>query len=146
MIVGKSFLDRHAMRVVCTTLQIVVLLFLLPHILPAAEVARPMEVPRTDIDFLLNLARSGKVEAQLLLGEYYHARHEYAEAMPWLRLAAEQGAVEAQRRLALMYEAGQGVPRDDEQAAFWLHCAAAQGDPLAFYKEGFSYATSAGIP
>jgi TPR repeat protein len=93
-----------------------------------------------------SLIRIGKVEAQLLFGEYYHARHEYAEAVPWLRLAAEQGAVEAQRRLALMYEAGQGVPREDEQAAFWLHCATAQGDPLAFYKEGFSYATNAGLP
>jgi hypothetical protein len=134
------------MRFARLTLQIVVLLVLLPHMLPAAEVARPLEEPRTDTDFLLNLARSGKVEAQILLGEYYHARHQYAEALPWMRLAAERGAVEAQRQLALMYETGQGVPRDDEQAAFWLHCATVQGDPLAFYKEGFSYTTSAGVP
>jgi TPR repeat protein len=105
-----------------------------------------MEQAGTDVTFLLNLASSGKVEAQVLLGEYFLARQEYAEALPWLRLAAGQGDVEAQRRLALMYETGQGVPRDYEQAAFWLRCATAKGDPLALYKEGFSYATSAGVP
>lgn len=61
-------------------------------------------------------------------------------------MATKRGEVEAQRRLAQMYESGQGVPRDEEKAIFWLRCATAQGDPLAVYKEGFSYATSVGIP
>lgn len=134
------------MRFVCISLSVVVLFALSPRLLQASEIVRPMEQAGTDVAFLLNLARSGKVEAQALLGEYFLDRREYAEALPWLRLAAGQGEVEAQRRLALMYETGQGVPRDYEQAAFWLRCATAQGDPLAVYKEGFSYATSAGVP
>jgi hypothetical protein len=112
----------------------------------ASEVVRPMEPTGTDVAFLLNLARSGKIEAQVLLGEYFLDRQEYAEALPWLRLAAGQGEVEAQRRLALMYETGQGVPRDYERASFWLRCATEQKDSFAFYKEGFCYTTSAGVP
>jgi len=134
------------MRFLCITLPVLILLVCVPHFLQASDVARPKEAVRTDTEFLRNLAHSGNIEAQLLLGEYYHARQEYAEALPWLHLAAKQGEVEAQRRLAQMYEAGQGVPRDDEKAAFWLRCATAQGDPLALYKEGFTYATGAGVP
>ena len=134
------------MRFVCISLSVVVLFALSSRFLQASEVDRPMEQTGTDVTFLLNLARSGKIEAQVLLGEYFLDRQEYAEALPWLRLAAGQGEVEAQRRLALMYETGQGVPRDYEQAAFWLRCATEQKDSLAFYKEGFCYTTSAGIP
>lgn len=134
------------MRFVCISLSVVVLFALSSSFLQASEVVRPTEQAGTDVAFLLNLARSGKVEAQVLLGEYFLDRQEYAEALPWLRLAAGQGEVEAQRRLALMYETGQGVSRDYEQAAFWLRCATEQRDPLAFYKEGFSYTTSAGVP
>ena len=128
------------------SLSVVVLFALSSRFLQASEVDRPMEQTGTDVTFLLNLARSGKIEAQVLLGEYFLDRQEYAEALPWLRLAAGQGEVEAQRRLALMYETGQGVPRDYEQAAFWLRCATEQRDSVAFYKEGFSYTTSAGVP
>jgi TPR repeat protein len=134
------------MRFVCISLSVVVLFALSSRFLQASEVVRPTEQAGTDVAFLLNLARSGKVEAQVLLGEYFLDRQEYAEALPWLRLAAGQGEVEAQRRLALMYETGQGVPRDYEQAAFWLRCATEQRDSVAFYKEGFSYTTSAGVP
>jgi TPR repeat protein len=134
------------MRFVCISLSVVFLFTLSSRFLQAAEVVRPKTTAGTDVAFLLNLAHSGKIEAQLLLGEYYLDRQEYAEALPWLRLAAGQGEVEAQRRLALMYETGQGVPRDYEQAAFWLRCATEQGDTLAFYKEGFCYSTNAGVP
>jgi len=119
---------------------------LFPALGTGAEVAGPKEPAGTDIAFLLNLAQSGKVEAQVLLGEYYLDRKEYAVALPWLQLAAKQGEVEAQRRLALMYETGQGVSRDYARAAFWLHCATEQGDSVAYYKEGFTYSTSAGVP
>ena len=134
------------MRLWFISLSVVVLLVLSAHLPQASESLRTVEPARTDTAFLLNLARSGKVEAQVLLGEYHLARHEYAAALRWLRLAADQGEVEAQRRLALMYELGQGLPRDYEQAAVWLRRATKQGDTLAFYKEGFCYTTSAGIP
>jgi hypothetical protein len=141
-----NFLNRCDMRLVCISLSVVVLFALLSRVLLASEAVRPVEPAGPDVAFLLNLARSGNVEAQVLLGEYYLDRQEYAEALPWLQLAAGQGEVGAQRRLAVMYETGQGVQRDYEQAAFWLRCATEQRDPFAFYKEGFCYTTSAGVP
>ncbi len=123
------------------------MLTVLPARLPQqVENLQAMEPDRTDAEFLLSLARTGKAEAQLLLGEYFLQRRDYAAAVPWLQRGAEQGDVEAQRRLALLYEAGTGVPRDQEQAESWFRSATKQGDALAFYKGGFCYTTSAGIP
>jgi TPR repeat protein len=49
-----------------------------------------------------------------------------AEALKWIRQAAEQGYAEAQRLLGVMYYLGQGVARDDVEAVKWLHKAAEQ--------------------
>ena len=48
-------------------------------------------------------------------------------AMKWLRMAADQGVVQAQCRLGVMYHLGQGVPQNTSQALRWLHKAQAQG-------------------
>ena len=53
---------------------------------------------------------------------------DVVEATRWFRLAAQQGYVEAQTILGLLYGEGQGVPQDDAQAYAWLNIAAAQGD------------------
>ena len=53
---------------------------------------------------------------------------DVVEASRWFHLAAQQGHVEAQTILGLMYAEGQGVPQDDAQAYAWLNIAAAQGD------------------
>ena len=42
------------------------------------------------------------------------------EAFGWYLKAAEQGDVEAQRKLASMYEDGLGVEKDSAMALFWL--------------------------
>jgi TPR repeat protein len=44
-------------------------------------------------------------------------------AMSWFRLAAEQENPRAQARLALLYESGQGVARDKDEAYFWITLA-----------------------
>jgi len=46
----------------------------------------------------------------------------------WLRKAANQGFARAQFFLGLLYEEGQGVPRDMAQAVLWYGRAAEQGD------------------
>lgn len=46
------------------------------------------------------------------------------EAMNWWRLAAEQGNVFAQEKLAWKYVLGEGVPQDDVMAYMWLDIAA----------------------
>ena len=55
------------------------------------------------------------------------------------RLAAEQGDAEAQYRLALMYEQGEGVPENNKQAVKWYRLAAEQGYVEAQYELGVRY-------
>ena len=50
-----------------------------------------------------------------------------AEAVRWLRLAADQGHADAQHNLGWMYANGEGVPEDDAEAARWYRLAADQG-------------------
>jgi hypothetical protein len=53
---------------------------------------------------------------------------DYAEAMRWYRLAAEQGDADAQGNLGVMYDTGTGVPQDYVAAHMWFNLSAAQGD------------------
>src|SRR5674476_487113 len=63
------------------------------------------------------------------------ASHTNAEPMPnadgsaeqQIRIKAEQGDVEAQNNLGVMYANSKGVAQDDKQAAFWFRKAAEQG-------------------
>ncbi len=52
----------------------------------------------------------------------------FAQAVKWYRLAAEQGHAEAQAILGIMYAEGEGVPQDYVLAYKWLNLAAAEGD------------------
>ena len=52
---------------------------------------------------------------------------DYAEAVKWYRLAAEQGDADAQYNLGVMYDNGQGVPQDYAEAVKWYRLAAEQG-------------------
>ena len=56
---------------------------------------------------------------------------DYAEAVRWYRLAAEQGDAEAQFNLGVMYTDGKGVPQDYVLAHMWFNLSAAQGDEMA---------------
>ncbi|MDB4654665.1 hypothetical protein OAE40_02680, partial [Rubripirellula sp.] len=57
---------------------------------------------------------------------------DYAEAVKWSRLAADQGDVMAQCKLGMMYDNGHGVAQDDAEAYVWFSVAAAGGDAEAF--------------
>jgi len=63
-------------------------------------------------------------------------------AAQWFLKAAEQGDVVAQSNLGLLYQKGQGVPRNYDQAAKWYLRAAEQGNDMAqnglgtFYENG----------
>ena len=54
---------------------------------------------------------------------------DYAEAVKWYRMAAEQGDVTAQYSLGVMYSSVKGVPQDYVQAHMWFNLAAAQNMP-----------------
>jgi hypothetical protein len=66
--------------------------------------------------------------AEYNLGMAYYKGHgvsqDYAQAIMWLRKAAEHGAIEAERTLGAMYWQGKGVLQDGAQAAFWYRKAA----------------------
>ncbi len=66
--------------------------------------------------------------------------------MKWYRLAAEQGLADAQYNLGVMYEVGQGVPQDYDEAVKWYRLAAEQGDALGQNNLGFMYANGQGVP
>jgi len=62
-----------------------------------------------------------------------------------MQIAAEQGYAPAQFHVGFMYEYGEGVPRDDKQAAFWYRKAAEQGDVDAQFVLGTKYHSGQGV-
>jgi TPR repeat protein len=61
---------------------------------------------------------------------------DYSRAAASFRKAADRGEAEAQFKLALMYEEGRGVARDDRQAVKWYLKAAEQDHALAQLRLG----------
>ena len=51
---------------------------------------------------------------------------DYAEAVRWYRLAAEQGYAQAMLGLTFQYALGEGVQRDFVKAHMWANLAASQ--------------------
>ena len=60
----------------------------------------------------------------------------YAEALKWYRLAADQGDASAQYNLGVMYDNGQGVPQNYAEALKWYRLAADQGNASAQHSLG----------
>ncbi len=58
---------------------------------------------------------------------------------------ADQGDVDAQYNLGIIYYHGEGVPRNYEEALSWFHKAAEQNDADAQYNLGFMYGRGEGI-
>ncbi len=56
---------------------------------------------------------------------------DYKEAVKWYRLAAEQGDVDAQNNLGVMYVKGTGINQDYILARMWFNLAASKGDENA---------------
>ncbi len=71
---------------------------------------------------------------------------DYATAYRELLLSAEQGFAEAQSRLGVMYDAGQGVPQDYREAVRWYRLAAEQGNAKAQNNLGVMYHLGLGVP
>ena len=69
-----------------------------------------------------------------------------AQDLTTLTTRAEQGDVEAQFKLRVMYDNGQGVPQDNATAAKWFTKAAEQGHANAQYNLGVMYDNGRGIP
>lgn len=79
---------------------------------------------------LLELATSGNLDAQAVLGEIYFndGREEnYAASYHWNGQAARQGHAASQARLATIYHKGLGIEPDAQEACRWWRSAARKG-------------------
>lgn len=79
---------------------------------------------------LLELATSGNLDAQAVLGEIYFndGREEnHAASYHWNGQAALQGHAASQARLATIYHQGLGVEPDPQEALRWWRSAARKG-------------------
>ena len=75
----------------------------------------------------------------------FAARKDYAEAVKWLKKAADLGEPNAQYNLGLFYYNGQGVKQDFEEAVKWLKKAAGQSVVFAQYNLGVCYYGGQGV-
>jgi TPR repeat protein len=73
-------------------------------------------------------------------------RENYALAARLFRPLAEQGNVDAQFNLGLLYGVGQGVPQDYQEAVKWYLKAAEQGQVLAQNNLAVMYTKGEGVP
>src|SRR4051812_40998610 len=72
-------------------------------------------------------------------GDFLSAQRTFSEL-------SNQGDRTAQRQLGLMYDEGQGIPKQYHQAVRWYAVAASQGDPEAAYYLGRIYQDGRGVP
>jgi len=75
-----------------------------------------------------------------------YKRGDYATALREWRPLAEQGDASAQFQLGLLYDNGDGVPRDLASARQWYEKAAAQGEAKAQFYLGLQSAYGEGGP
>ncbi|MBF0447345.1 MAG: sel1 repeat family protein [Magnetococcales bacterium] len=98
---------------------------------------------------LATFASWGDPKAQHNLGALYlegvEVKQDYAEALKWHTLAAEQDYVLAQHDLGTMYLEGLGIAPDLVAAYYWFTKAAERGDAKAQSNLGILYATGEGV-
>lgn len=70
---------------------------------------------------------------------------DYSTALAIWRPRAEKGEATSQHALGVMYDQGQGVPKDAAMAAVWFRKAAEQGWPLSQFRLGLSYELGEGV-
>ena len=72
-------------------------------------------------------------------------KQDFAEAVKWRRLAADQGHADAQNNLGFCYFNGKGVKQDFVEAVKWWRLAAEQGDADAQNSLGDCYYNGEGV-
>ena len=92
------------------------------------------------------LAACGGARADFQDGLEAYNSGNYLLAFDEFRALALNGDAAAQYRLGVMYTKGQGVPKDDKQAASWYLKAAEQDDTRAQFAVAEMYAKGQGVP
>lgn len=73
------------------------------------------------------------------------APQDYASAFRYFQLAAEQGWVDGQLHLGIMYHKGLGVKRDYKAAVKYFTLASQSGHVLAYYNLAQMHAAGTGL-
>jgi uncharacterized protein len=101
------------------------------------------------IQELQNQAKLCDAEAQFYLGVAYNegdrVTKDYAQALHWFLLAAQQGNRVATFNVGNLYLHGNGVKQDHAEAARWYRKAANQGYGPAMSNLGYLYLAGSGI-
>jgi hypothetical protein len=108
------------------------------------------------LDWLQRAAAAGEPHAQFLLGMLYagdqpchdvSARPDPALSLSWLRKAAAQGVLQAQRTIAaLVLQPREGAPVDPKEGMEWLRQATARDDAPAMAWMGVYHGRGYGVP
>ena len=101
--------------------------------------------PQDDADAQARLGQAAQAQPMQECDRYYE-NILYAKALACYKPLAEQGNAEAQDKLGSMYEFGQGVPEDYQQAVYWYKKAADQGVANALIRLGMIYQHGIGVP
>jgi TPR repeat protein len=124
--------------------------FLLPGGLALAQSSGQASARQKAIADMKQIAYAGDVNAQVQLGVIYltgdGVPKDDAEAVKWLRKAADQDSALAERYLAEMYFKGRGVSADNMEAAKLLRMAAEQGDAQSEHNLAVLYTQGLGVP
>lgn len=73
-------------------------------------------------------------------------KKDYESALKEWQKVADDGNVDAQNNIGVMYEKGQGLTQSDEQAIVWYTKAANQGSASSQFNLGIKYYKALGIP
>lgn len=92
------------------------------------------------------MAEGGDGEAQLMMGVAYAdgengLKQDFEKAFYWFEKSADNGIVDAQWQLGLLYFEGEGTPRDDDKGLYWVRKAAENGQMEAQNQMGLFYGT-----
>lgn len=121
---------------------------------PPLYLAQQAETGVEQLDLTKQKAVQGDTASQQSLCIYFSERHktretwsdeDWRESATWCRKSAENGSRESQRRLAVLYIMGYGVPQDYAEANKWLLEAAEQGDVDSQYNLAVNYYKGRGV-
>jgi hypothetical protein len=91
--------------------------------------------PKQAVFWYKKAANQGNISGEVHLAALYRdgagkaIQRDVEQAAAWYRKAADAGDAGAQGTLGILYVFGQGVPRNDVEAYFWLDLAAAVKSP-----------------
>ena len=112
-----------------------------------------------ELETIQKKAEKGDANAQISMGKYYMFRYHrdytktccgnFAAAVSWYRMAADQGNADAQCALGGLYRqthvVGRRMESEPVESAKWYHMAAEQGHADAQNACGECYATGSGV-